>query len=289
MAGHELIDDYLADVAHRLRWRPDADAVIDELRDHLYCAVERRAAAGNSATEAQHETLAAFGPPGNVAMDFASSGTSGLAVPTSFTVTAGRLAPLAAIGWVLVSVLFTASHFADQVSGNWEGTPQVLWMTGAGIMIMSAALSAAVVIALVERHGGLGVVGHAGIGLTSLGALATLIGWFYPGWGGLIGVGCLIIAVAMWRRSILPRRPTIAFGGSWLLAGAIGVALRVMEVGTPDQFGDYQVALLVGLAVGCAGFAFALFGFGRWLAREDPIGHDEIRAMATAERVDQLS
>ena len=117
MAGHELIDSYLADVARRLAWRPDVEAITDELRDHLYCAVERRTAAGIQPVAAQTETLTDFGPPGDTAMSFATSGTDGLAVPTSFTVSAGRIAIASAVGWVLVPALMIATDLADQAAG----------------------------------------------------------------------------------------------------------------------------------------------------------------------------
>jgi len=204
MAGHELIDEYLADVARRLVWRPDVDAVTDELRDHLYCSVERRTAAGIPSAAAQTETLTNFGPPGDIAMDFATTGTTGLAVPTSFTVSAGRLAIFSAVGWLLVPGLMIATDLADQASGSWEGTPQTLFMIGLAVMMVSAVLAAVVVVALVQRHGGLGIVGHIGIGLVVLGALATFAAWFYPLWGSFIGLGGVIMAVAMWRRSIAP-------------------------------------------------------------------------------------
>ncbi len=286
MAGHELIDDYLADVARRLRWRPDADAVVDELRDHLYSAVERRTAAGVPSIAAQKETLTNFGQPGDITMDFATTGTKGLAVPTSFSVAAGRMGPLIAAGWLLVAAFMTASDFADRASGTWEGTPQQLWIAGAIALLISAVLSTVVVIALVERHGGLGVVGHLGIGLAALGAAAAFVGWFFAGWGSLIGLGSMIMAIALWRRSLAPRWPTMAFGASWLVAGAVGGALRILEVGEPDAFGDYRVALLVGLTIGCAGYAMAMFGLGRWLGGEAAISQDMIHEAAVAERSD---
>lgn len=282
MAGHELIDEYLDDVARCLAWRPDVDAVTDELRDHLYCAVERRTSAGIPSAAAQTETITQFGPPGEMAMDFATTGTTGLAVPTSFTVSSGRLALASAVGWVLVAVLMTVIEIADRSTGSWEGTPQNLFMVGTSVMMLSAVFAAVVVVAIVQRHGGLGIVGNLGIGVMALGAVATFVAWFYPGWGGLIGLGGVIIAVAMWRRSIAPRRATIAFGLAWPLAGVTGVVLRLLEVGRVDEWGDYPAALLGGLAIGCATFAVALTGLGRWLMNEEAATDDAIRDAALA-------
>lgn len=286
MAGHELIDEYLDDIARRLRWRPDVDAISDELRDHLYSAFERRVAMGSGSSEAERETVAAFGPPGHVAMDFASTGTSGLAVPTRFTVTAGRLALFAAVGWILSSVLMVASAMADEATGQWEGTPQNIYLVGSVTMLISATLTAVFVIALVKRHGGLGIVGRLGIGLAMLGAVASLLSWFYPGWLSLIGLGALLIAVAVHRRSLAPRRPAILFGAAWLLAVAATESLDAAGVGTPDEWGDNMTALLSGFVVGCVGYAAALVGLGRWLAGEDAVTQEEIRALAVAEPVD---
>ena len=288
MAGHQLIDDYLADIARRLRWRPDVEAITDELRDHLYSAVERRMTMGVEEATAEHETVAAFGPPRHVAMDFASTGTNGLAVPTPFTATAGRIGWFAAAGWALVAPLMVASELADRSTGQWEGPPQVLYMVGSVVMMLAAVLTAVLVIALVQRHGGLGIVGRIGIGLAWIGAVASFVSWLFIGWVSLIGLGALVMAIAVRKRSLAPKRSTVLFGGAWLAAVAAGVVLDVAGVGTPDQWGDNRTAQLAGLVVGCACYAAALAGFGRWLAGEDPITYDTIRSMAEVETVDRI-
>lgn len=289
MADHQLIDEYLHDVAGRLRWRPDVEAITDELRDHLYSAVERRVAMGAEAAEAEHRTLAEFGPSAHVVMDFASTGTSGLAVPTSFTVTAGRLGSFAAAGWILVPILMIASELADRASGRWEGPPQLLFMVGSALMMISAALTTVLVVALVERHGGLGIVGSVGIGLAALGAMATFVSWFYPGWVSLMGLGAVVMAIAIHRRSLSPRWPTILFGSAWLVAAGLTLTLDVLGVGTPDQWGDNRTAILAGLTAGSVVYAAALVGLGRWMVQEDAITEETIRSLATAEPVDQTA
>jgi hypothetical protein len=40
MAGYDLIDAYLGELAERLRWRRDVEELIDELGDHLWATVE---------------------------------------------------------------------------------------------------------------------------------------------------------------------------------------------------------------------------------------------------------
>ena len=297
MARYQLIDDYLDDVAYRLRWRPDCAALIDELGDHLYSSVEFRLvgehdravdrpgtdaadSTGISVDNAQRQTLAHFGSPGDIAMDFATSGTHGLAVPTSFTVSSGQLAPFVALGWVGSAALFAASNITDHIRGSWEGPSQWMFMLATVMMLLAALLTVVLVVALIRRHGGLGLVGHLGVALAALGTAATFISWFVAGWAGLIGVGAMVIGGAMLRRGLTPRLPTILLGVSWPAAAVTWLALRLLEVGNPDSWNNYQVPVATAICVGAAGYATALFGLGRWLAGEDPVTADTATAMA---------
>ena len=157
----------------------------------------------------------------------------------------------------------------EDVSGQWEGRAQLVFIFGTGALIGAAVLTVVVLSALHERHGGLGLVGYAGIGLAALGTAACFVSWFVFGWAGLIGAGILLISAAMWHRGLAPRWPTMVFGGSWAVAWLTGVGLRFFEVGPRDEWGDYPVAFAAMIGTGAVLVAVGLVGIGRWLATEE--------------------
>ncbi len=272
MASYNLIDDYLATLCSQLRWRGESDDVDSELRDHLYTSAEALESEGLDNRTAQLRVLEQFGEPLLVSAAFAASGTSGLAVPTRFTRTAGKLALIAAAAWCAVAIGWTLSYVIEERTGRWEGSAaQTFWMMAAGALLGAGALTVAVLVALHQRHGGLGILGWAGIGIGGLGAASGLVGWFVWGWGLLIGLGTLLIAAAVVQRDIAPRVPTILMAAAWPMAGTVAGLLRFAEAGSRDQWGDYPLAITVGLTVGCVIFASGLTGLGRWLAAEDPV------------------
>lgn len=272
MASYDLIDDYLDALRTRLRWRGESDELDSELRDHLYTAAEKLEADGHDPGSAQAQVLDRFGEPGTVSAAFAASGTSGLAVPTQFTHTAGKLALIAAAAWCAVAAGWTASYLIEEATGEWEGTvAQPFWMLAASALLGGAALTVAVLVALHRRHGGLGIVGGTGIAIAGLGAAASFIGWFVWGWGLLLGLGTLLIAAAVLQRGMAPRLPTVLVALAWPVAGAIAGSLRMAEAGRRDEWGDYPLAVTVGLAVGCLAFAAGLAGLGRWMMHEEPV------------------
>ena len=61
MAGYDLIDSYLGELAERLRWRRDVDELIDELGDHLWARAEELELAGEELDVAQRAALERFG------------------------------------------------------------------------------------------------------------------------------------------------------------------------------------------------------------------------------------
>lgn len=279
MASYDLIDDYLATLRTRLRWRGETDDLDSELRDHLYTAAEALEAEGMDGRSAQRQVLTQFGEPGTVSAAFAATGTSGLAVPTQFTQTAGKLALIAAAAWCTVAAGWATSYLIEERTGAWEGTAaQAFWMMAAGALVGGAALTVAVLVALHRRHGGLGIAGSAGIGIAGLGAAAGLVGWFVWGWGLLIGLGTLVLAAAVLHRGMAPRVPTVLLALAWPVAGGVAQALRLAEAGGRDQWGDYPLAITVGLGVGCLAFATGLVGLGRWLVAEEPVDHHLERA-----------
>lgn len=272
MASYNLINDYLATLRSHLRWRGEGDDVDSELRDHLYTSAEALESEGVDRRSAQRQVLEQFGEPAVVSAAFAASGTKGLAVPTHFTQTAGKLALIAAAAWCAVAIGWTVSYVIEDRTGRWEGTAaQPAFMIAAAALLSGGALTVAVLVALHQRHGGLGILGWAGIGIGGLGAAAGFIGWFVWGWGLLIGLGTLLIAAAVLQRDIAPRVPTILMAAAWPLAGAVAGVLRFAEAGRQDQWGDYPLAITAGLAVGCIVFAAGLTGLGRWLRAEEPV------------------
>ncbi len=271
MASYDLIDKYLATLRAQLRWRGETDDLDSELRDHLYTAAEKQEANGLGSHDAQRAVLDRFGEPMTVSSAFASSGTKGLAVPTQFTKTSGQVAFVAAMAWIMVAVGFSGSYIAERSVGEWEGPALGLFLLGQLSLLTAAALTVVTFVGLFQRHGGLGVIGMAGIAIAALGNAAGLIGWFVYGWGALIGVGALLIAGALLRRGLAPTLATVMIGTAGLWAAAIGGLLWLMEAGPRDQYGDYPLVGLTSVGVGCTLLAVGLVGMGRWLWNEQPV------------------
>jgi hypothetical protein len=183
-----LIDAYLRTLQARLAWRNDSSEIDDEMRDHLYCAVEELEASGMDADAAQHRVLSRFGDPAAVAASFATSGSKGLALPTQFTRSAGGAAMIAASLWVASVSAWFVSVLLEKDSGVWEGRAQVFWMLGASLLIGATTLTVVVLVGLHSRHGGLGVIGYLGLALGGVGVVASLVGWFVYGWGPGLGL-----------------------------------------------------------------------------------------------------
>lgn len=271
MAGHHLIDTYLDTLGRQLSWRGDRHDVDSELRDHLYCATERLEAEGIAPDQAQQRVLAGFGDPSVVTAAFATSGSRGLALPTTFTTSAGRWARAGTAGWLILAAAWTAAQVFDR-DGGWGTSSQISYLVGWIGLLVSAIVTTVVLVALDTRHGGLGLVGRVGAALAGLGVIASLPGWLIAGWGLLVGIGALLISVAVLKRALAPRTPIALLGASWVTAIAIFVVLEdVVGLGTPDEWGDHQWARVVAVVVGSIGMAAGLWGTGRWLASERPV------------------
>lgn len=276
MASYHLIDTYLDTLARQLNWRGDHHDVASELRDHLYCAVERLEAEGVDLNHAQHRVLDSFGDPSVVTAAFVTSGSRGLALPTVFTTSAGRTAYLGCTAWLLLAGAWIVSQVLDG-DGEWGTAARASYQVGWVSLLVAATATTTVLVALDSRHGGLGVVGRLGAALAGLGAVASILGWFIAGWGLLLGLGALLISVAVIRRGLAPRAPAVLLGASWVSAIALFVVLEeVIGLGTADEWGDHRWARVVATSVGSVGMAAGLWGIGRWLGAERPVSVDVV-------------
>ncbi len=268
MAEYVLIDGYVDTLRTRVRWRRDVDDLVAEVEDHLYSTVERLEATGTDTQLAQRKTLDRFGDPDLMADAFASTPRGGIAVPTKFTKTAGLAALVAAALW-LGAILFGGVY----VLLDTEALPP--WLVLVGLVVGASAMTLMATAGLRERHGGLGVLGMAGLIILGIGVAATLIiVWAIPLWMTVQGVGLLFVALAVLPMRVAPRLPTIAYGSGMLLGAMAFAVARAMEVGSVDEYGDYPLALAIGLGVGLGITAAGLFGLGWWLRGEEPVEID---------------
>lgn len=279
MADYGLIDVYLDELAAAMRWHHDADDIVAETEDHLYCAVERRIGEGADSEAAQRDVLEDFGDPTVVARSFATTRSGRLALPTRTTRDAGVLAYASAASWIafpavwhlggwLYDRLDDGTTAADKVGSN----TQLVVIAVMGFTLLGAAGTLlATMLCLHARHGGFGIPGMVGIAVTALGAAASLFGWFFIGWGSLLIAGTMLVAVDLWRRGIAPRRVVLATGTGLAIGGVAWAVLRASQVGGPDQHGDYLVANAAGLTIGSVILAYGLIGIGRWLSSEEPV------------------
>jgi hypothetical protein len=276
MAGHELIDAYLAGLRRRLAWSPEVDDIVAEAEDHLLCAMEHLINCGEDIGTAQETVVGRFGDSTTVAATHAATSRGGLAMPTQFTRLAGISALISAVLWAASAALWMINHLLDP-SGNAETV--VAWLAFT-TLVGAAASTGLLVIGLSRRHGGLGALGNLGLALVGLGMVATLMFWFVMGWGLLFAAGLLLVALAVHARGLAPTAATVAFGGGWTIGVITWSALRALEVGTRDRWGDYPVVSPTAIAVGVAILAPGLIGLGRWLSTETPQDLDSGQSLA---------
>lgn len=287
MADYALIDGYLESVRSSIRWCRDLDDVIAEMEDHLISATERFEARGSDRLLAQQRTLDQFGDPKVLAVAFASTPTGGIAVPTTFTKSAGAIAITSAAAWIVGLIAIAVSSGLPDAVGvdpdQFVSNGQTLFFMLGAISLLAAGVSMVVaMVGLYRRHGSLGILGIGGLGITALGAAALLVAWAFPLWMTLIGLGVLMFAVALLRLDVAPRVWTLVWGGGMTLGAITWYVLRWMEVGQPDQWGDYPLATAIALPVGVIIMAVGLAGVGRWLGGEEPADLTPSEPLATA-------
>ena len=278
MSCYGLIAAYLDELGASMRWHRDVDDILAETDDHLRSAVERRVSDGLDSDGAQREVLQRFGDATAVARAFATTRSGRLALPTRSTRDASVLADICAGLWLAFpGVWHLGGWLYDRLDDNGAadevGSPAQLALMGVmAITLLSAAgLLLVTTLALRDRHGGFGLVGTAGIAGIGLGSVATLFGWFFIGWGGLLIAGTALVAIDLRRRGIAPKSAALTTGSGLAIGGLAWSVLRFIEVGSPDQHGAYPIANAAGLTVGPVVLAIGLIGLGRWLASEEPI------------------
>jgi hypothetical protein len=276
MASYRLIDAYVESLRGRVRRRPDVDEVIAEVEDHLYSTVERFEAGGIDADLAQRAALERFGDPDLVARAYAAAPTGGLAMPTRSTRTAGTFAIVSALLWLVVIGSWWLAGLIEPKYELQSAASHIPYAFGAAGLLGAASLMVAAMVGLDRRHGGLGIPGTSGILVGGVGVVAALLAWVFTGWGTLTMIGALLFGVAMWRRDVAPRLPTLLFAGGPIVGALAWSILRIAR-GTIDLtgfWGEHWFENEVGLTVGGVILAIGLLGLGRWLRSEEPAGVD---------------
>jgi hypothetical protein len=286
MANYALIDGYLESMRSSIRWRRDLDDVIAEIEDHLISATERFEARGSDRVNAQQRTLDEFGDPKVLAVAFASTPTGGIAVPTTFTNSAGVMAIGSAVAWIIALVAIAIAAGLPDATGvdpdQFVANGQtIVFMIGWIALLGAGGMMFVAMIGLYRRHGSLGILGLAGLGITGLGVLTLLIAWAFALWMTLIGLGVLLFAISLLRRDISPRLWTVVWGGGMAVGATTWYVLRFLEVGTPDRYGDYPIAFAFALPIGIVIMAIGLIGMGRWLHSEEPVDLTPSEPLAT--------
>ena len=256
MAQYQLIDDYLGALRQKVHWRRDVDDLIDEAHDHLLLALETSQAYEPDPIAAQRRTLERFGDPEALADAFASTTTGGIAVPTKFTRNAGRAGIIAALAWaIFLAILLVAGDFALN-----------------GFFLLTAVISSTVLtVGFYRRHGGrLGRMGQVGFVVFGVGVASTVAWWAVAFWMGIQGIGMLLMGAAAMRAGISPRLPTIIYSSAFAIGAGAFTVMRALELGEPDEWGDYLGVLEAALVIGAGLFAIAALMLGRWLAAEEP-------------------
>ena len=278
MAGYQLIDAYIHGLRRRLLWCPDVDDLIAEAEDHLVSAMERLKADDADDISIQQAVLGQFGDSTTVATAFAATSTGGLAMPTRFTRRAGVAAIVAAVLWTA----FAAMWLIDEIFDLSDRANQITSFGGLFSLIGATALTVVVVVGLNRRHGGLGPLGTIGLILIGFSVVAALLFWFVMGWGLLLAIGMLLVAVAVNARRLAPTAATAAFGVAWLVGVSTWSVLRLMEIGTRDRWGDYPLVSPIAITVGVVILVPGLIGLGLWLSKEVPADVDSPESLARA-------
>lgn len=159
-------------------------------------------------------------------------------------------ARLAAIGWAIVPVAWSITVVLDRTSA-WDDSPVQVYMIGALGLIGAGVFTMLVLsrIAVPRTRTGTWALVVGG-----LATLASVVSWALPLWMTLWAVAAVLAAVA----ASPARYPMTIFATSMALGVGAFAALTVLEVGTPDSYGDYPVAAVTSFIVATVGAVLAM-------------------------------
>ena len=274
MAEHALIDRYLGQLEHEVRWIRDAEEIIEEVADHLLEAVATHLQRGLDLMAAQTQALTEFGDPTLVGSTFASSTTGGIAVPTQFTYRAGHALITSSVLW-LVGMGFI--YWSATIAGPFDGTPRQLFITGALSLLAAGVMLVTGFAGINRRHGGaLGLAGRVAFWMAVVTAITAYGSWFWGPWLTALGIGAVSLAVALNKSDIAPRAAGRLVGLGGAIAAGSGWAFQLTANEVQLGEGAFTAFIFAGLVIYAAG----LSSLGLWLKSEEPA--DQPDTMATA-------
>jgi small-conductance mechanosensitive channel len=264
VAEPDLIADYLRSLRDCLRSRPDAADLVDEAEDHLRLSTERIARECGDALQAQRITLTRFGDPAVVARAFATAG--GLTMPTPFTRAAGKVAVLAALGWLVLAVV--GAYSTGAITPYSEST----YAWSSVVATATVAATAVALIGMLVRAGErFGPWMFAAVALSSLSLVAAaLVTWGIVVWALLIWLACSIALGRMRAVGGATRPLDWALLAAWPVSLGLWLLVERLQLGPLDSYGDYPAASATGIAVLGVLMAAGLASIGLRLAAEVP-------------------
>jgi len=292
MGSYALIDDYLDELERNFAKPQRATELVDELKDHLYSAAESAQSDGADVASAERTALDGLSHPTQVAALYVSSDPSlgEPSVPTSFTKRCGQAGIVAGLLWASLAGLWLLIVYLETRLGQFEGTPQRIWMVAGFCLVGAGAMTTLTVFGVYRRHGALSRMGKSGIVIIGLSIFVSLVGFAvtrrlrFDRWGMVLAAGAILFVIAIWRRNLAPRWAAIAFGWGMTAGIATLFVLDMLSVDAPDHVDGHAHhgvinASTMGLTVGTLLTGVGIAGLGYWLMREDPV---EIRPVASA-------